>query len=55
MPISCAGIRRSKASFGVTPGMGKVLGVDEKWVYDVVKQVGNYGESYERNWVTALR
>ena len=34
---------------GVTPGMGKALGVDEKWVYAIVKQVGNYGESFERN------
>ena len=34
---------------GVTPGMGKNLGVDEKWAYSIVKQVGNYGESYERN------
>jgi general L-amino acid transport system substrate-binding protein len=34
---------------GVTPGMGKALGVDEKWVYNIVKQVGNYGESFERN------
>ena len=24
-------------------------GVDEKWVYTIVKQVGNYGESFERN------
>jgi len=34
---------------GVTPGLGKALGVDEKWVYNIVKQVGNYGEIYERN------
>ena len=34
---------------GVTPGMGKNLGVDEKWAYNIVKQVGNYGESFDRN------
>ncbi|WP_144655419.1 amino acid ABC transporter substrate-binding protein [Achromobacter dolens] len=34
---------------GVTPGMGKNLGVDDKWAYSIVKQVGNYGESFERN------
>jgi general L-amino acid transport system substrate-binding protein len=34
---------------GVTPGMGKALGVDEKWAYNLIKQVGNYGESFERN------
>ncbi len=38
-----------KRILGVTPGMGKALGVDEKWVYSIVKQVGNYGESFERN------
>jgi general L-amino acid transport system substrate-binding protein len=34
---------------GVTPGMGKALGIDEKWAYNIVKQVGNYGEIFERN------
>lgn len=34
---------------GVTPGMGKALGLDEKWAYHIVKQVGNYGEVFERN------
>ena len=38
-----------KRILGVTPGMGKALGVDEKWAYDIIKQVGNYGESFERN------
>jgi len=34
---------------GVTPGMGKALGLDEKWAYNIIKQVGNYGEIFERN------
>jgi general L-amino acid transport system substrate-binding protein len=38
-----------KRLLGVTPGMGKALGVDEKWVYNIVKQVGNYGEVFDRN------
>lgn len=38
-----------KRFLGVTPGMGKALGLDENWVYNVIKQVGNYGEIYERN------
>ena len=38
-----------KRILGVTPGMGKALGVDEKWVYTIVKQVGNYGESFEKH------
>jgi general L-amino acid transport system substrate-binding protein len=38
-----------KRILGVTPGMGKALGVDEKWVYNIISQVGNYGESFDRN------
>ncbi|MFO1087483.1 MAG: amino acid ABC transporter substrate-binding protein [Reyranellaceae bacterium] len=38
-----------KRILGVTPGMGKALGVDERWVYNIIKMVGNYGESFERN------
>ncbi|MDP2331410.1 MAG: amino acid ABC transporter substrate-binding protein [Reyranella sp.] len=38
-----------KRFLGVTPGYGKAVGVDEKWMYNVIKQVGNYGESYDRN------
>lgn len=34
---------------GVTPGNGKALGLDEKWAYNIVKLVGNYGEVFERN------
>jgi general L-amino acid transport system substrate-binding protein len=34
---------------GVTPGMGKNLGVDDKWAYNVIKTIGNYGESFEKN------
>lgn len=38
-----------KRILGVTPGGGANLGLDEKWAYNIVKQVGNYGESFERN------
>ncbi|MGF1640778.1 MAG: amino acid ABC transporter substrate-binding protein [Rhodospirillales bacterium] len=34
---------------GTTPGMGAALGLDEAWAYNVIKQVGNYGEIFERN------
>ncbi|MEJ2102303.1 MAG: amino acid ABC transporter substrate-binding protein [Desulfobacterales bacterium] len=34
---------------GVTPGLGKALGLDDKWVYNIIKQVGNYGEIFDRN------
>ena len=34
---------------GVSAGNGKALGLDEKWAYNIIKQVGNYGEVFERN------
>jgi len=34
---------------GATGEIGKALGLDNRWAYNVVKQVGNYGESFERN------
>lgn len=34
---------------GVNPGNGKSLGLDEKYAYNIIKQVGNYGEVFERN------
>ncbi len=34
---------------GIEGNMGKHLGVDNGWAYRIVKQVGNYAESYERN------
>ncbi len=34
---------------GVLHGNDAKLGIDENWVYNVIKQVGNYGEIFERN------
>ncbi len=34
---------------GVSPGNGKALGLDEKWAYNIVKLVGNYGEVFAQN------
>jgi len=34
---------------GVSPGNGAALGVDEKFAYNIIKMVGNYGEVFERN------
>ncbi|MFY3138338.1 amino acid ABC transporter substrate-binding protein [Achromobacter xylosoxidans] len=34
---------------GVIPGAGKNMGLDEQWAYRIIKQVGNYGESFDRN------
>jgi len=38
-----------KRFLGVTPGLGKDLGLDNKWAYNIIKKVGNYGEIFERN------
>jgi general L-amino acid transport system substrate-binding protein len=34
---------------GVSEDTGKLLGLDKEWAYRIVKQVGNYGESFEKN------
>ena len=34
---------------GVQPGFGKALGLEEKWAFNALKAVGNYGEIFERN------
>src|SRR5437764_9878581 len=38
-----------KRMLGVTPGMGKSLGLDEKWAYNAIKLVGNYGEVFDKH------
>jgi len=34
---------------GATGDLGKMLGLDNKWAFNIVKQVGNYAESFEAN------
>jgi general L-amino acid transport system substrate-binding protein len=34
---------------GTTGDIGKMLGVDNRWALNIVKQVGNYGESFDAN------
>lgn len=34
---------------GVKDKLGEALGLDNQWAYRIVKQVGNYGEVFERN------
>lgn len=47
--------RRADASpqirrlLGVEPGMGAPLGLADDWVFQVLRQVGHYGEVYDRN------
>jgi general L-amino acid transport system substrate-binding protein len=40
---------RVQKLLGVTPGVGKKLGLRESWAYEVIKKMGNYGEIYSRN------
>ena len=34
---------------GAKGDFGKLLRLDNRWAYNIVKQVGNYGESFETN------
>ena len=34
---------------GATGDIGRMLGIDNRWAFNIVKQVGNYAESYEAN------
>jgi general L-amino acid transport system substrate-binding protein len=34
---------------GATGDIGKMLGLDNRWAVQIVKQVGNYGESFDAN------
>ncbi len=40
---------RVKRFLGVEPGSGKALGLDDKFAYNIIKQLGNYGEIFDRN------
>lgn len=35
---------------GAKGDLGKKLGLGNDWAYNVISQVGNYGEIYDRNW-----
>jgi general L-amino acid transport system substrate-binding protein len=35
---------------GVEPGNGRALGLDDNWAYRVILQIGNFAESYDRNF-----
>lgn len=35
---------------GVDGDLGKQLGLDPKWAYNAIKQVGNYADLWDRNW-----
>lgn len=45
---AASGTAEEKRVLGA-PGFGKVIGLDDKWVFNVIKQVGNYAEVWGRN------
>ncbi|MCA0420645.1 MAG: transporter substrate-binding domain-containing protein [Proteobacteria bacterium] len=44
-----SGSSELKRVLGQEAGFGKPLGLDDKWVYNVVKQMGNYAEIWDNN------
>ncbi|MSO76303.1 MAG: amino acid ABC transporter substrate-binding protein [Alphaproteobacteria bacterium] len=38
-----------KRLLGMEPGMGKALGLDDKFAYNIIKTIGNYGDIFETN------
>jgi general L-amino acid transport system substrate-binding protein len=38
-----------KRQLGVEGNFGEQLGLAKDWEFQIIKQVGNYGESFERN------
>lgn len=38
-----------KKVLGAEAGWGKKIGLDDKWAYNIIKQLGNYGEIFENN------
>jgi general L-amino acid transport system substrate-binding protein len=44
-----SGSSEIKRVLGQEAGFGKPLGLDDKWVYNVIKQMGNYAEIWDNN------
>jgi general L-amino acid transport system substrate-binding protein len=38
-----------KRMLGTEGELGKAIGLKPEWAYNIIKQVGNYGEAFERN------
>ena len=52
MSRSCAArprTRRCKRLLGVDGDLGQRMGLPAGWAYEAIKQVGNYGEIFERH------
>ena len=44
-----SGSAEIKRVLGADDAYGRALGLDQKWAYNVIKQVGNYAEIWDRN------
>lgn len=44
-----SGDKNVQRVLGAVAGFGKPVGLDDKWVYNIIKQVGNYAEIWDRN------
>lgn len=44
-----SGSSEEKRVLGADDSYGRALGLDQKWAYNVIKRVGNYGEIWDRN------
>jgi general L-amino acid transport system substrate-binding protein len=44
-----SGDAATRRVLGSDPAFGRAMGLDQRWAYNVIKQVGNYGEIWDRN------
>jgi len=49
MELKASGNPSQKRLLGTEGDAGEKLGISPEWAYNIVSQVGNYGESFERN------
>lgn len=43
------GSKEVQRVLGAEAGWGKIIGLEDKWAYNIVKQLGNYGDIYDAN------
>ena len=48
-PLRASDNPRIRLLLGTTPGLGPFLGLDDRWAYRILAEVGNYGDSFEAN------
>ena len=48
-PMLASGNPAIRRLLGVTGDHGAMMGLDARWAYNAIRQVGNYGEVFDRN------